>query len=159
MTNNDSVTYPPVAFSFEVLVQGTTANDVSSFAEVSGLDAEMTIETIQEGGENRFPHRIPARVYHPNLVLKRGIVNVKGQLASWCREVLEGGIATPVVPKDIEVNLLKPNGTPSMSWLVKQAWPVKWSISTLDAHNNSLAIDVIEFSYRELNRRIVNATV
>ena len=32
----------------------------------------MEIETVVEGGENRFVHRLPKPVKHPNLVLKRG---------------------------------------------------------------------------------------
>jgi hypothetical protein len=48
----------PRSFHFKVEfldVGGVVENDIR-FQDVSGLTAEMGIEEIQEGGENRFSH-------------------------------------------------------------------------------------------------------
>ncbi len=47
----------------------------AAFQEVGGLEAEIEVETVVEGGENRFVHRLPKPVKHPNLSLKRGLAS------------------------------------------------------------------------------------
>ena len=72
--------YPPPAFYFNLTVIGSatalfamTMIDASC-QEVTGIQAEFEFETVVEGGENRFVHRLPRYTKFPNLVLKRGIV-------------------------------------------------------------------------------------
>ena len=48
---------------------------IGAFSECSGLSAEYEILEYQEGGENRFVHRLRGRVKYPNLVLKRGVTH------------------------------------------------------------------------------------
>ena len=98
-----------------------------AFQEVSGLEAEMELETVVEGGENRFVHRLPKPVKHPNLVLKRGIASDSSQLVTWCqstssRTTSPGAIA----PRDIVVCLRDEEGDPLRSWSIGNAFPVKW---------------------------------
>ena len=154
MSSNNFVVDWPVAFSFEVVLKGANAGGDNAFQEVSGLESEMDVETVHEGGENRFVHRLPKSVKHPNLVLKRGIANGNGGLVEWCREVLEGGLITPIKPIDIDVNLLNEKGEPSVSWSIRSAWPIKWSISSFDAEKNALAIETIELAYNEITRSV-----
>ena len=66
----------PVAFHFTVAITGSgTSVPDAAFQEVGGLEAEIEIETVVEGGENRFAHRLPKPVRHPNLTLKRGLTD------------------------------------------------------------------------------------
>ena len=152
--SNEVIHNWPVAFYFEVVLKGANASNENAFQEVSGLESEMDIETVQEGGENRFVHRLPKGVKHPNLILKRGIVNGDGGLVKWCKEVLEEGLAKRIKPLDIDIRLLDENGEPSVNWSVTRAWPTKWSISGFDAEKNALAIETIEFAYNEIKRSV-----
>ena len=62
--------YPPVAFHFRVDIEGLTTGDKDvSFQEVSGLNATVGEFTYNEGGENRFVHRLPDRITYDKLVL------------------------------------------------------------------------------------------
>ena len=38
-----------------------------------------------------------------------------------------------------------------MSWAVKRAWPLKWSISDFDAQNSQVVIETMELHYDSFN--------
>ena len=73
----------PGTFSFSINVTGANADEAAQFQEVSGLEAEIEVETVIEGGENHFVHKLPKSAKHPNLVLKRGIAPKKSMLTTW----------------------------------------------------------------------------
>lgn len=146
--------YPPVAFSFRVRMSGDSADVDQGFQEVSGLDAEREMTTLQEGGENRFQHKLPGAAKMPNLVLKRGMVLASSPLFMWCKASLEGDLAQPVQPKILTVSLLNQKSDPMITWSITQAWPVKWSIGAFDAMKNTLAVETIELAYQRIERKI-----
>lgn len=144
----------PVAFQFLVTIQDANLPQDMAFAEVSGLDVEIEIETVVEGGENTFVHRLPKGAKHSNLVLKRGIADASNGLASWCKEVLEGGLVKQIKPRNILISLCDQNNAPVRSWAFSNAYPVKWSTGGLDASKNAIAIETIEFAYHTIERKI-----
>ena len=81
--------YPPAGFHFRVEfnLDGIKDSDVR-FQEVSGLSAELGVEEVTEGGENRFPHRLPTRAKYSNLTLKRGLLT-DSRLIDWCKNAIE----------------------------------------------------------------------
>ena len=150
--------YPPVSFHFEVKIAGAADANDASFAEASGLDAERGIMEVVEGGENRFVHRLPDRGRYANLVLKRGVMVASSALFDWCRESLESDLGKALKPREIDVSLLDPDGSPLISWNFNKAWPVKWSVGTLNAKENEVAIETLEFSYSYMTRKRVKTT-
>ena len=139
--------YPPVGFHFRVSFElPGIAGDASDsrFQEVSGISAEINVEEIKEGGENRFVHRIPVRAKYSNLVLKRGMLT-NSKLISWFRDAVENFNFTPTT---VTVKLLNENHEPISSWTFVEAWPVKWSVSNFNAGESQLVIDTIELSYK-----------
>ena len=56
--------------------------EVGYFTEVSGLNAEIEVMSFNEGGRNDYVHKLPTRMKHPNLVLKRGVTRTK-DLEDW----------------------------------------------------------------------------
>ena len=164
--------YPPAAFYFRVDVIGVlgaaslaTSID-NSFEEVSGITAEFETEEIAEGGENRFTHRLPLRGKYANLVLKRGVVTSDSFLAEWCGQTIGSSLAGsslagsslggPIVPQNILVSLLSEGGLPSIVWGFSNAWPVKWEISAMNAQENKLLMETLEFSYNYFERINLN---
>jgi phage tail-like protein len=144
--------YPPVSFYFEVRIAGIQTTGDSSFLEAEGLNVEREYETLKEGGENRFPHRVPGRLKFQNLVLKRGLMGTQSLLALWCMEALESDLGTPFGIMDIDVRLLNEKGSPLAVWNFKRAWPVKWSMDAFNATENKLAIEKLEFAYSYFER-------
>ncbi|MCK8521013.1 phage tail protein [Aquimarina sp. D1M17] len=129
------------------------------FQKVSGISTEVQLDTINEGGENLHSHRIPKRINYNNLVLERGYV------ASSLTDGIDGfsaigQIGSPLNiefnttfslfkfnPSNVLVTLFNEEGVPIGGWLFLKAYPVKWSVSDLDAQSNSVAIDTMELAY------------
>jgi phage tail-like protein len=156
--------YPPGAFYFSVQVIGAlglaslVTNIDNSFEDVSGITAEFEIEEIAEGGENRFRHRLPTQAKYPNLVLRRGVVTIDSFLAEWCGGTIGSTMAMPlpIITQNILVTLLNEKGIPTIAWGFSNAWPVKWEISNMNAQENKILTETLEFSYNYFER--VNLT-
>lgn len=141
--------YPPVGFHFEVHFFGIGGEDDSQFQEVSGLTAEIGVEELQVGGENKFTYRLPTRAKYNNLVLKRGMLK-DSALIDWFRNAIEN---FEFKPADLSIHLLDENHQVLTSWDFIQAYPVKWSISDFKALENSLVVETIELAYQYFKRK------
>ena len=136
--------YPPVSFYFKVEFPVITDNAGDNrFQSVSGLTVDFDTENFNEGGENRFVHKLPTRAKYPNLVLKRGMVT-DSKLIKWCRDAFESMIFQPT---DLVVKLLDERGEPLKSWNVVNAYPVKWTISDFNSGDNSIVVETLELTY------------
>jgi phage tail-like protein len=139
--------YPPPAFYFSVSILGMPSTIDARFKEVSGISAHMDTEDIVMGGENRFKYKAPTRASFDNLVLKRGLVTSGSELALWCEQTLKTGLVTSITTMDLMVMMLDAEGAPVMTWTFIGAWPVKWTLDSLDSMDNKIAIETLEFAY------------
>lgn len=137
---------PPVGYHFAVIffVGGIVPNPVDfRFQRVSGISSKIEPFTVIEGGENLYTHRLPGRVGYDNLILERGMsvgspLNIEFNVAM---------STLKVTPGNTLVALLNDEGLPVSAWLFWKTYPVGWSISDLDAGNNSVVIETMELSY------------
>lgn len=138
--------FPPPAFYFNVEVK----NKDTPFQEVSGLDVELETTDITEGGLNEFKHRVPVRTKYNNLVLKRGLAEKGAPIIEWATKTIltPGNLNEAIELNDIKVTLNNEKGDPLMTWNFVNAYPVKWSVANLNAQENAIAIETIEFSYQ-----------
>jgi len=153
----DESFFPPPAFAFSVAVipddDKVPAATDAVFQEISGLDPKMDALENEEGGHNRFVHRLPGVATHPNLVLKRGLVTIGSELAKWSEATIGSTLGTPITTRTITIVLVGPDGKSLMTWTVLDAWPVKWEVGSLDAANATRIItEKLELSYRSLTR-------
>ncbi len=140
-----SLIYPPVGFHFLVAFELPSQSPQDGrFQEVSGLNVEMQMETVREGGELRFEHQLPVRTKYNDLVLKRGLFVGSG-VYSWCRNAFENFEFQPV---NLVVSLLNENHLPLLTWHVIHAIPKKWDISAFNAEQNTIAIETLTLTYR-----------
>ena len=139
--------YPPVGFHFVVQFDGISEEIDTRFQEVTGLSVNVTTEDLEEGGQNRFVHKLPKRTSYDNLILKRGIIKNSG-LVQWCRKAIED---FAFEPKDLLISLLNEKHKELCSWNVVHAYPVKWSFSGLNAENGELLIETLELNYQYFN--------
>lgn len=144
--------YPPSAFYFKVMFGGTHENADTSFQEVSGITTEIDLETVIEGGENRFAYQLPKGIKHPSLELKRGIAPKDSPLVKWCIAVLEGDLVSAIETQAVRVFLMNENKTPIRGWLFDSAFPVKWEIENFGSTKNEVAIEKIVLNYNFLKR-------
>lgn len=144
---NDRSIYPPVGFHFEVIFDGAAGPNTKidcRFQEVTGFGVEISTEEIDEGGENRFSHRVPKKTKYNNLVLKRGLMMGTG-LIKWLDNAFNNFSFKPVL---VTVNLLNEKHEAIVSWDFARAYPVKWSTTDLKSTDNSVVIESLELSYQ-----------
>ena len=122
------------------------------FQEVTGLTSEIGIETYEEGGENRFSHRLPNRAQFGNLVLKRGML-IDTKLKGWFESALHNFTFEPIA---VTVVLLNGENEPLDSWSFHNVWPVKWVISDLKAMENAVMLETVELAYQFFERKTPN---
>jgi phage tail-like protein len=145
-----SIYYPPVGFHFRVefSLPGLSNRD-NRFQEVGGLSAVLGVEELQEGGENRFVHRLPTRPKYANLTLKRGLLIDSG-LIQWCRDAIENFSFEPTT---VNVTLLNAEHEPlGPVYNFVRAYPVKWAVSDFKAQENGLVVETLELAYQYFNR-------
>jgi phage tail-like protein len=157
--------YPPPKFYFSVSLLGSgtalaalTAID-SSFQEISGIEVEFGVEEVAEGGENRFVHRLPKQAKYPPLVLKRGIVTKDSMLGAWVELTLASPLSLPIIPQNLLVTLLGPNGDPLVAWGFSNAWPLKWKTASLNSTENEVLTESLEFSYNYFIRTTLGSSL
>ncbi|MBX3616337.1 phage tail protein [Nitrosomonas sp.] len=151
---SDSI-YPPSAFYFKVIIgppAGLTTD--TSFQEVSGIDIEMDVETVTEGGENRFVRQLPKGTKHSNLSLKRGIASMDSPLVIWCKATLESGLNLAIKPLPVLVYLMNEDKVPIRGWAFDSAYPLKWEVESFGSTKNEVAIEKIILSYTSSSRII-----
>lgn len=148
-------TYPPPAFYFKVVV-GPPAGLLTdnSFQEVSGIQSEIETESVVEGGENRFVHKLPKGVKNSDLQLKRGIAPLTSPLVIWCKATMELGFSLPIRPLPVMVYLMNENKVPVRGWSFNSAYPLKWEVESFNSTKNEVAIEKIVLSYTNSNRII-----
>lgn len=150
---------PPASFYFELTILGSPTSPWKrteidgSFEEISGIDRELAIQELAEGGENGYTHQLPSRGKHPNLVLKRGLVSEQSSLADWAEATIASDFSKPIQPRTLLVTLLSAEYK-LISWRFTNAYPVKWVTAAFKAMDNSIAVETLEMAYATVRREI-----
>jgi phage tail-like protein len=154
---------PPVGYFFSVSFLpdfnspniDTLSKDAidANFKEVSGLTSEIQVDKFQEGGANGFQHPLPKPASFTNINLKRGLL-IKSELANWMIDALEN---FKIVPKEIIVMLMGPEGKAVAAWHVSGAFPVKWEISGFNAMDNAIVIETIDLTCQKHRRLTIDS--
>lgn len=132
---------PYLGLRFHVEITSLT---VAGFSSVSGLEHRMEPEEYEEGGNNRYTHRLPTRYSQPNVVLERGVTD-SHKLWTWFTEIRDGKITR----KNVRIVLQTPVGTESKrSWRLRDAYPVRWAGPDLQADQSAVAIETLELAHR-----------
>lgn len=138
---------PPLAFRFGVffLIKGIIPNPIDiRFQKVSGLSASIETSSQQEGGKNEGSgFRFPEKVTYENLRLERGMAH----LSPLSMQIDQAISELKLYPSDVLVILFDEANVPFSSWLFLKAYPIKWSMSDLDANSNQVIIETMELAY------------
>lgn len=153
-TESDAATreYAPFAGHFVVTVD---EEKVGSFQEVSGLGAEVDVEELTEGGNNRHVHKLPGRITWPNIVLKRGVIR-SDLLFRWFATASEHGLAPAeegsrpsgtLSRREVAIEIRDHAGDTVRSWGLTGAFPVRWTGPTLAATASDIAVEELELAH------------
>jgi phage tail-like protein len=136
--------YPYLNFRFIVEIQGLI---IGGFSEVSGLQAETDVETVEEGGVNDYVHKLPKKTKYPNIILKKGLTD-SDALWKWYQDVVQGKISR----KSGYIILIDNEGNEKWRWNFIEAYPVKWSGPELKAESNTVAVESLELAHNGLKK-------
>src|SRR5262245_11994342 len=133
-TQEEEIT-PAIWFELSIQAKGTT---VGYFTEASGLASEIEVMTYNEGGRNDSVHKLPTRMKHPNLVLKRGVTTIVA-LQTWVEDSFMGPTTD-----DIQLTMYDEQLTKIRIWSFKNAYPVKWTGPSFSTGQSTVATEAIE---------------
>jgi phage tail-like protein len=123
-----------LSFALDVVLGG--------FSECSGLEMSMQPEEYKEGGQNGCTLKFPSRVTWGNIILKRGI-GAWPALWDW-----HYGYATGEGKRrDGVITLVNDMHLPTNIWFFSRGLPVKYTGPTLNASQNTVAVESIEIAH------------
>ncbi len=122
--------------------------EIGQFNEVSGLSVEVEVESVQEGGENQFVHKLPGRMSWPNITLKRGVIQADN-LFTWLKEASGEGYASKgkLERRSAAITLLALDGSRVRAWNLADAFAVKWRGPSFAAIPNGAATEELEIAH------------
>lgn len=112
------------------------------FSECSGLEMSLQVEEFREGGNNGRVLKFPTGVRWSNLTLRKGIGSGT-TLWDWHYGFTEGKGKR----RDGVIVLLTDLHVPNNIWYFRRGLPLKYSGPTLNATQNSVAIESIEITH------------
>jgi phage tail-like protein len=140
---------PPMAFRFGVFffVNGIIPNPIDiRFQKVSGLSASIETSSTVDGKANLDTgYRFPEKVSYDNLRLERGLAS----MSPLNRELDRAMSDLKLRPSDVLIILFNESNLPFSSWLLRKAYPVKWSLSDFDANSSQVVIETMELAYSQ----------
>ncbi len=130
---------PYLGAHFFVEIDGV---DQGGFTECTGLQAEVEVADVQEGGNNGYIHKLPGRTKFTNVVLKYGVTD-SSDLWEWFQGVTRGDVER----KDVSVVLYDSEQTEVRRWNLREAFPSKWIGPAFNADKQAVAIETLEIAH------------
>jgi len=134
-----------LATAVNIGILAITDTAVGGFSECSGLDISLDIEQYKEGGRNSEVLKFPTRVQWSNITLKRGIGSSTA-LWDWHYGFVQG----TGTRRDGIIILQDDTQTPHNIWYFHRGLPMKYTGPSLNATQNSVAIEAMEISHEGL---------
>ena len=124
---------------------------IGRFSAVSGLQMSVVVETYADGGETNYEHKFPGRVTWDNLVFKRGITH-DNNLFNWFEMTVGPGfmLTDSFSRATAGITMLSANGRRLRSWVVQDAFPVRWKGPDFDATAEEVPTEELEVAHHGL---------
>jgi phage tail-like protein len=128
------------------------------FQECNGLQIEMDVQELQEGGRNDGVVKQVGRGKYTSIVLKRGMLfpdggTVVNELWGWIQDVLSG--VRPVARYDGVIEVLSPDGNDTVAtWVFDRGLPSKIMGPQLNAKTGDIAIEELTIAHEGLRLKI-----
>jgi phage tail-like protein len=125
---------------------------VAGFSECSGIEASFEVMQVKEGGLNTHVWQLPVRASHSNVTLKHGAIYAYDDLWDWHYSWVQGQGKR----KDGLIVLNNNSGQPAKMWKFKRGIPVKWTGPSLNASQNTVAVESLEIAHEGLEMQLGN---
>lgn len=116
---------------------------VSGFSEVTLPEGSIDVIEYREGGDARV-RKIPGQAKYSTITLKRGVVGAL-DLYQWWNQARTSGIAAR---RNVRIQLLSDDRSQVvLVWLLRNAWPVRYKFSGLNAKGKEVLVEVLELAF------------
>lgn len=123
-----------------------------AFQECSGLEVDVDVQELLEGGRNDGVIRRLGRAKYQNIVLKRGMFHnknrVDAELWDWVQGVVSG--KRPVTRYDGLVEVMSVGDTVVARWAFERGIPAKITGPQLNAKTGEIAIEELHIAHEGL---------
>lgn len=156
-SKDETTGYPFTAFAFSVEIVLPGRSDPlcsAAFAECDGLEVNMEVKTIREGGNNGTQIRLAGPLTYGTLTLKRGMT-ASYDLWTW----MDATLQDPTLRADARVVLMSPlaRGTQGHAareeqarWQLSRCLPQRVKAPALNAKDGVVAIEELQVAYESL---------
>jgi phage tail-like protein len=123
-----------------------------AFQECSGLDVELDVQELVEGGRNDGVIRQIGRAKYQPIILKRGMfysgTAVNRDLWIWFQDIASGVL--PVRRYDGVIEVMSVGSTVVARWMFERGLPVKLTGPQLNARTGEVAIEELHIAHEGL---------
>lgn len=141
--------YPFTSFNFAVEInRGDEGAPLvnAAFSDCDGLEMNLEVKTIREGGANGRQIRLNGMVAYGQLTLKRGMTD-SFDLWNWFKD----SVADPRLRANAEVVLLAADGvTERARFQLSRCVPIKIKAPAMNARDGQVAIEELQIAYETL---------
>ncbi|MBI9043738.1 MAG: phage tail protein [Anaerolineaceae bacterium] len=147
---------PVPSFQFSILMGAAPDSPdvaVALFQKCSGLSISRETTGITEGGKNDATHELPGHVSYGHVTLEVGLSSTD----FFYKWMMDGRFDGWAQARDFTLIQRRPDPTaagtpyyqePVRSWDFKNAYPVKWKISSLDVTDSKkIVIETLELTF------------
>jgi conserved hypothetical phage tail region protein len=142
-------TDPFTGYNFMVALGDIGGEDAlaGGFQEVEGLGVSIDQVEYRVGNEKSSAVRkLPGLRRYSNVTLKRGFLT-DTRLWDWID-------TDPPDKRTVVITLLDEQRVPQVRFVLRQAWPCKWSGPHLNASSSQVAIESVELTHEGLEVRV-----
>jgi phage tail-like protein len=144
------VSYPFTSFNFAVEINVPDVVPLAckaAFQECDGLEMNVEVKTIREGGNNGRQIRLAGPYAFGQVTLKRGMT-ASFDLWDW----MEATVSKPALRADAEVVLYAADGvTECARFILSRCIPLKLKAPALNAKDGTVAIEEFQMAYESLS--------
>lgn len=126
-------------FRFRVEIDGIAQ---SGFARVVIPEGMAEAIEYREGHEALHSRKLLGRISYSNVILTWG-TTLSRELYDWWRAVADGDVQR----RNLAILLLDQQGNEVKRWNVRNAWPVRYAPSALDAEGSDVHTETLEIAH------------
>jgi phage tail-like protein len=133
-------------FRFRLEIDGI---QTAGFSEVETLATTTDVIEYREGTDPAHPRKLSGLTKYGNITLKRGLTTSL-ELYQWHRQIVSGPLTGN--RKLVVIVVQDESGADQGRFVVREAWPVKYAVSDLNAKGNEVLIELLELANEGIER-------
>jgi phage tail-like protein len=126
---------------------GDPDNVRATFFRVELPDAIIDEVAYRSGNEHQESRKQPGLAKYGHLIVKRGLLG-STDLWEWWKQAREG---QPNVDRNVTITLLDEERTSVWSWYFRNAFPVNYRVTPLDANSSDIVAEELTLTFDSMD--------